>query len=69
MVRQPMPEHPSSHGKARYIVGGVSGQSPQPAVMVAGITHAAATQVLQMAVVDTTAAQPDTDSIEAVRPP
>jgi hypothetical protein len=33
--------------------------------MVAGITHAAVMQVLQMSVVDTTAAQPETERIEA----
>jgi hypothetical protein len=47
------------------MVGGVSGHSPQPAVMVAGATQAIVTQVGQMSVVDTTAAQPEIDSIEA----
>lgn len=47
------------------MVGGVSPQPLQPAVMVAGATQAIVTQVGQMSVVDTTAAQPETDSIEA----
>jgi len=45
------------------MVAGFTGQVPQPAVMVTGTTHAAVKQVLQMAVVSTTAAHPDTDSI------
>jgi hypothetical protein len=47
------------------MVGAASAQVPQPAVTVAGITQAAATHVLQTSVVDTTAAQPETETIEA----
>lgn len=42
------------------MVGGVSAQVPQPAVTVAGTTHAAVTHVVHTSVVDTTAAQPET---------
>jgi hypothetical protein len=38
---------------------------PQPAVTVAGTTQAAVTHVLQTSVVDTTAAQPETETIAA----
>lgn len=46
----------------------MAGHEPQPAVMVAGTTHAAVAQVLQIMVVETTAAQPETETIEAEMP-
>jgi hypothetical protein len=48
------------------MVGGTPGHVPHPAVMVAGTTQSMVMQVLQSAVVDTTAAQPETDSSVAV---
>jgi hypothetical protein len=47
------------------MVAAVSGHPLQPAVTVAGTTQAAVMQLVQIAVVDTTAAQPDTDSSDS----
>lgn len=57
VLHPPRPSQPRSHGCERKTVAGGSGQ-PQPAVTVAGTTHAAVTHVLQMSVVDTTGAHP-----------
>ena len=65
-MHPPSPSHPWSHPCERKMVGAVSGQPPQPAVIVAGTTHATIMQVVQMSVVDTTAAQPETDSRDRV---
>lgn len=67
-VLHPISSQPSSQGNERKTVGGVSAQPPQPAVMVAGTTHAAVTQVLHTSVVETTAAQPETETIETDPP-
>lgn len=63
-VWHPRPAQPSAHGNERTTVGATVAQLPQPAVMVASRTQAAVTHVLQMSVVDTTAAHPETEKMD-----
>jgi hypothetical protein len=46
------------------MVGGVGAQPSQPAVIVASTMQSSVMQVLQISVVETTAAQPETEAIE-----